>query len=97
MHAAGEILLYLLYFYLIVLLFRLVMDWVFMLARSYRPHGFMVVLLEFTYSLTDPPLRLLRRYIPPLRLGMIALDVAFIALFFLVGVLGPYLVTRFLT
>src|SRR5512144_1278245 len=63
------------------------MDYVFLFARSYRPRGVMVVLLEFTYSVTDPPLKLLRRFIPPLRLGGVAIDLSFLVLFILVQIL----------
>lgn len=55
--------------FLVVLIFRLVMDYVFQFARSWTPGKAMVVVLEATYSVTDPPLKLLRRVIPPLRLG----------------------------
>lgn len=55
--------------FLIVLIFRLVMDYVFQFARSWQPGKAMVVVLEATYTVTDPPLKLLRRVIPPLRLG----------------------------
>ena len=52
--------------FLIVLIFRLVMDYVFQFARSWQPGKAMVVVLEGTYTVTDPPLKLLRRFIPPL-------------------------------
>lgn len=83
----GEILTFLLVIFLLVLIFRLIMDYVFMFARSYEPKGPMLVVLEATYSVTDPPLKLLRRYIPPLRLGGIALDLSFIVLFAIVYLL----------
>jgi len=73
--------------FLLVLIFRMVMEWVFQLSRSYHPAGFMAIVLEITYSITDPPLRLLRRFIPPLRVGGVAIDLAFIVLFFLVSIL----------
>ncbi len=76
-----------LYCFLIVLFFRLVMDYVFQFARSYEPRGAMVVLLEATYSITDPPLKLLRRFIPPLRLGGVALDLSFFVLMIIVYIL----------
>jgi YggT family protein len=47
----------------------------------------MLVALEATYSITDPPLKLLRRYIPPLRFGGIALDLSFLVLFVIVYLL----------
>jgi YggT family protein len=71
----------------VVLIIRLIMEWVFVFSRSFRPTGFVAVLLELVYTVTDPPLRALRRVIPPLRLGQINLDLAFIVLFILVIVL----------
>jgi YggT family protein len=70
-----------LWLYLLVLIGRLVFDIVQMLARDWQPRGFMLVLAETIYTLTDPPLRALRRVIPPIRIGSIALDVAFLVLF----------------
>ncbi|MGN6090331.1 MAG: YggT family protein [Actinomycetes bacterium] len=77
----------LLQIYFFVLLARLVFDYVQLFARDWRPRGFLLVLAEAVYTLTDPPLRLLRRFIPPLRLGPVALDLSFFALFILVQVL----------
>lgn len=76
-----------LYCYLIILIFRLVMDYVFQFARSWRPGKPMVVILEATYTVTDPPLKLLRRLIPPLRLGGVALDLSFFVLMIIVYIL----------
>jgi YggT family protein len=73
--------------FLIVLIFRLVMDYVFQFARSWRPGRPMVVILEATYTVTDPPLKLLRRFIPPLRLGGVALDLSFFVLMIIVYIL----------
>ena len=87
MSAIGQVLYVALWLFLILLIFRLIMDYVFMFARDYHPKGLMVVLLEITYSITDPPLKLLRRIIPPLRLGGISLDLAFLVLFIIVNIL----------
>jgi YggT family protein len=87
MSALGQVLYVALWLFLILLIFRLIMDYVFMFARDYHPKGLMVVLLEVTYSITDPPLKLLRRVIPPLRLGGISLDLAFLVLFIIVNIL----------
>jgi YggT family protein len=73
--------------FLVVLIFRLVMDYVFQFARSWTPGKAMVVVLEATYSVTDPPLKLLRRVIPPLRLGGVALDLSFFVLMIIVYIL----------
>ncbi len=71
----------------VILIIRLIMEWVFAFSRNFRPTGPLAVALEVVYSVTDPPLKALRRVIPPLRLGQISLDLAFIVLFILVTVL----------
>jgi len=67
-----------------------VIDWVRVLARSWRPRGMVLIVCEAVYTVTDPPLRALRRVIPPLRLGSVALDlspmVLLIALWVLQGI-----------
>lgn len=87
MSPVGALLSNILLVFLLFLIFRLIMEWVFQLSRNYRPTGFMSVVLEITYTVTDPPLRLLRRIIPPLRIGGFALDLAFLVLFILVNIL----------
>ncbi|MFC7580823.1 YggT family protein [Schaalia naturae] len=68
--------------YLLVMLVRMVIDWVRILSPQWRPSGVILVVANVVYALTDPPLRALRRRIPPLRLGGgIALDVGFMVLF----------------
>ena len=78
--------------FLILLIARLIMEYVFMFARSWRPSGAIAVALELVYSVTDPPLKALRRIIPPLRLGRTSVDLSFLVLFIvvqiLIGVLG---------
>jgi YggT family protein len=71
-----------------LLLARLVFDYVFMFARNWRPSGVVVVLLEVIYSITDPPLKALRRVIPPLRLGSVSLDLGFLVLIIAVQVVA---------
>ncbi|TWE13233.1 YggT family protein [Rudaeicoccus suwonensis] len=81
----------LLYLFLIALLARLVFDWVQVFARQWRPRGVVLVVAEGAYTITDPPLRLLRRILPPLRLGQVQIDLAFLVLmlgvFLLLGIL----------
>ena len=71
----------LLNFYMMVLLARVIMDWVQFFARGWRPRGVVLVAANLLYALTDPPIRWIRRFIPPLRLGGMALDVGFRVLF----------------
>lgn len=68
------------------LLLRIVYDAVQIFARQWRPKGPALVLASVIYGATDPPIRLLRRFIPPLRLGGISLDLAFIVLFIVVAI-----------
>lgn len=69
-----------LWLFFIALLARLVFDWVLMFARQWEPKGLVVLVLETVYTVTDPPLKLLRRVIPPLRIGQVSLDIAFLVL-----------------
>nr|WP_276582466.1 YggT family protein [Cellulomonas sp. RIT-PI-Y] len=78
--------------FILVLFARLVLDWVQVLARDWRPRGAALVVAEAVYTVTDPPLRWLRRIIPPLTLGSIRLDLGFMVLvlgcWFLLSMLG---------
>jgi YggT family protein len=75
-----------LWLFFIALLVRLVVDWIQVFAREWQPKGPLLVVLEAVYTVTDPPLRLLRRVIPPLRIGTVAIDLAFIVLIILVRI-----------
>ena len=60
---------------------RFIVDWVQVFARSWSPRGVLLVFLEVVYSVTDPPIKALRRVIPPLRLGNFSLDLSFLIVF----------------
>ena len=62
------------------LICRLVLDWIQVLAREWRPRGPVLFFAEAVYTVTDPPLKFLRRLIPPLSLGAVRLDLAFLVL-----------------
>jgi YggT family protein len=76
MELVGGILDLILLLAIILLIARFVLDWVQMLARHWRPRGLVLVFCEGLYSITDPPLRAVRRVIPPLRLGAVMLDLS---------------------
>ena len=78
---------YVLTIYLVVLIGRMIFSWVQAFARDWRPTGFVLVLAEVIFTLTDPPLKFLRRFIPSLRIGMVALDLSFMVLFIVVLIL----------
>ena len=87
MASLGSVIWFALLVFLLLLIFRLIMEYVFLLARSYRPAGLVAAALELAYSVTDPPLKALRRVIPPLRIGQVSLDLGFIILFIVVRIL----------
>ncbi len=87
MSTVGIVLSYLLTAYLLLLLGRFVTELVASVNPRFRPRGALVVVFEVIYTATDPPLRLLRRFIPPLRLGSVALDLSFLLLFIVVSIL----------
>ncbi|MFF2633748.1 YggT family protein [Microbacterium sp. NPDC058021] len=63
--------------YVLLLLVRLVLEYIPMFNRSWRPRGAGLIAAEIVYTVTDPPIKLFRRFIPPLRLGVVAIDIAF--------------------
>ena len=87
MQYLKEVLTYVLYLYLVVLIGRMIFSWVQVFARDWRPKGIILVLAEAIFTVTDPPLKFLRRFIPPLRIGMVALDLSFMVLFIVVLIL----------
>jgi YggT family protein len=78
---------YALYIYILLILARLVVDWTRQFARKWRPAGGAAIGLEMVYIATDPPIRLLRRLVPPLQLGTVSLDLSVIILLIVVVVL----------
>jgi YggT family protein len=73
--------------FFLFLLVRLVFDWVQFFARDWRPRGIALVVAEAVYTVTDPPLRLLRRLLPPVGIGAVRLDLGFFVLVLLCSVL----------
>lgn len=84
MNAVRQVIGLILYLYLLVLFARLVLSWVQVFSREWRPRGPVLVLAEGVYTLTDPPLRALRKVLPPVRIGGVALDLGFFVLILLV-------------
>jgi YggT family protein len=81
--------------FLIFLMVRVVADVVQSFARGWTPRGPVLVGLEIVYTVTDPPLKLVRRLIPPLRFGGFGIDVAFLIVLVVVYV-GRWAVSRVL-
>jgi YggT family protein len=86
-NVVGQLIDLVLWLFLALLFVRLIVDWVQVFARSWTPTGPVLVLLEVVYSITDPPILFFRRFIPPLRLGSVALDMSFLLVMVLVYLL----------
>jgi len=78
--------------YFFILIGRFIVDLVLSLNASWRPKGLLVVLVESIYTVTDPPLKAIRRVVPTLRLGPVQIDLAwtvlFIAVVFVQGIVA---------
>lgn len=74
--------------YMVLLLARVAFDWARLLAPHWVPKGILLTLADWVYKLTDPPIRWMRKFIPPLRLGTVALDVGFLVIFVVVSLIG---------
>ena len=78
MHAVLEVIYLALTVFIALMWIRFIVDWVQVFARSWTPTGVLLVVLEVVYSATDPPIKALRRVVPPLRIGSVAIDLSFI-------------------
>jgi len=94
LHYLQIVLTYVLELYLVVLIGTMIISWVRAFARDWVPHGIILVLCETILTLTDPPLKFLRRHIPPLQLGRMRLDLSFMVLFIVVLILLEVAVPR---
>ncbi|MDT5091460.1 MAG: YggT family protein [Mycobacterium sp.] len=75
-----EILGFVLFVFWLLLIARVVIEFIRSFARDWRPTGVTVVVLESTLTLTDPPVKLLRRIIPQLTIGAVRLDLSIMVL-----------------
>jgi YggT family protein len=83
----GTIISIVLSLFLYVLFARMILSWVPVLVRDWQPRGPVLVAAEVVYSLTDPPLRMLRKVLRPVRIGNVMLDLAFIGLIIVIYIL----------
>ena len=95
MTVVGSVLLYLLLFFIGCLWVRFVMGWVMLFAPRWTPSGVVLVLLEAVYTVTDPPIKLLRSFVPTLRIGNFALDLSFLIVMVIAYLLLRVLVMTF--
>ncbi len=84
MPAVGYILWVILWSFSALLWIRFIIDWVRQIAPQWRPRGLVLVIAEATFTVTDPPLKFVRRFIKPLRIGAVAIDFSWTILLFAV-------------
>ncbi len=87
MSVFWQLLFLLLWLFRLAIYARIVFEIVRMIARSWRPIGASAVALEILYSSTDPPVKLLRRIIPTVRLGGVGFDLSIIVLLIVIWIL----------
>ncbi|MBA2952323.1 YggT family protein [Nocardioides sp. MAH-18] len=87
MQTVGIVIQIVLWVFIALLWVRFIVDWVQIFARQWSPRGALLVGLEGVYSATDPPIKALRRVVPPLRIGNISLDLSFLIVMVLAYVL----------
>jgi YggT family protein len=87
MWIVGSIIQWVLWVFLLVLFARMILSWVPVLVRDWEPKGPLLVFAEIIYSITDPPLKLIRKVLRPVRVGNMMLDLAFIGLAIMVAIL----------
>jgi YggT family protein len=82
----SNVLIQLLGLFKLALFARIIIDYVRMFARNWRPNAILLALFEFIYSITDKPMHFVQRFVPPLRLGGIAIDLSFIVLLIAINI-----------
>lgn len=87
MTTIGSILLLILRIFSLILIARIIIEMIASFSREFRPPRWFAVIAEVLFRITDPALLWLRKLIPPLRMGNVALDMSVIVLFLFIEVL----------
>jgi YggT family protein len=87
MSAVWQILATVLWLYWLTFIGRLILDLVQAFSRNWRPTGIILVISEFVFTITDPPLRAIRRVIKPIRVGNFSFDLAFLIVLIVLNIL----------
>jgi YggT family protein len=90
MTIVGQVLGFALQIFFYMMIARFIVELVMSLGRSWKPSGLLLPILDITYTITDPPLKFVRRFVPPLKLGPIALDLAWTIVLFAVLILQGF-------
>lgn len=90
MTLVGQILGFALQIFFYLMIARFIAELLMSFNRSWRPSGLLLPILDITYSITDPPLKFVRRFVPPIQIGGIALDLAWTIVLFGVLILQGF-------
>ena len=90
MTLVGQILGFALQIFFYLMIARFIAELVMSFNRSWRPSGLLLPILDITYSITDPPLKFVRRFVPPIQLWGISLDLAWTIVLFGVLILQGF-------
>jgi YggT family protein len=90
MTIVGQVLGFALQIFFYMMIARFIVELVISMGRSWRPSGLLLPILDITYTVTDPPIKFVRRFVPPLQLGPIALDLAWTIVLFAVLILQGF-------
>ena len=91
MFSIGGLIADLLQLFLLCLFLRLILDYARIAASSWRPRGVVLIAADFIYAVTDKPLRFVRRFVKPLRIGGISIDLSMLILFIVISRVAPLL------
>ena len=87
MSSFGSLIAFVLQMFIISLFARVILDYIRIFSPSWRPRGVILAIAEAVYGITDPIMRFVRRFIPPLRIGPVAIDISFLLIFFITEIL----------
>ena len=87
MSSLGNAIAFVLQLFIISLFARVILDYIRIFSPSWRPRGAVLAIAETVYAVTDPVMKIARKFIPPLRIGPVAVDISFILIFFVTEIL----------
>ncbi|TSE01224.1 YggT family protein [Skermania sp. ID1734] len=87
MASFAAVIYFVLFVFWLLLIGRIVIEFIRTFARDWHPTGVVVVILEAIFTVTDPPVKFLRRIIPPINLGAVRLDLSIMVLLFIIFIL----------
>jgi YggT family protein len=87
MSSLGSVIVFVLNIFILSLFGRVILDYVRIFSPSWRPKGIILAIAELVYAVTDPIMRFVRRFIPSLRIGPVAVDISFLLVFFVTEIL----------